>query len=129
MIDNIIGSVIQNQMYGEMDAAYESVLDFAMEADHVIDPKTRDSIPDDQFGIPKYRKYPLVIKKDRDTTHKLVTKSIQMFHYCRPDWKKELATNILKAIKEEKLDIKIDRKSQICKHVDVPEEYLQPAKD
>lgn len=115
--------------YTETDAAYESVFDYACEATtgKIIDTKTRDALPDSAFGIEKERKYPLLVKNDPKLTHELCSKAIQMFHFCKPDWKEELAKKIVKVVTENKVSVKINKKSQIFKYVDidkVPPEYL-----
>ena len=83
----------------DMDSVLESNLEFALEAEgHVIDPKTRDCLPDNAFGVvytsetekdkdgnPKrYRKYPLVVKNDKAKTKQLVSKALTFFNYCKP---------------------------------------------
>ena len=112
--------------YIELEAAIESVLDVAMESvkGRVLDAKTRDSLPDKAFAIvykdeegKTQRKYPLVVKNDPEATKELISKAIQFFHFCRPDWKAQLAKAIVKAIKTEAIIITINRKSQIFKYI------------
>jgi hypothetical protein len=114
--------------YQEIDYAMESVFDTAMEAaeakGHVIDPKVRDALPDRAFGIvfndaegKTQRKYPLVVKNDPEVTKELVSKSIQFFHFAKSEWKAQLAKKILQVIKEEKLSITINKKSQLFKYI------------
>lgn len=114
------------QDYLEIEEAMESVLDTAMEAvkGHVIDPKVRDALPDKAFGIvftdengKTQRKYPLVVKNDPEATKELVGKAISFFHFARSDWKAPLAKKILQVIKEQKLAISINEKSQIFKYI------------
>ena len=117
------------QDYLDIEYAMESVLDTAIEsvegaAKHIIDPKSRDCLPDRAFGIVftdeegnRHRKYPLVIKKDPETTRSLVMKVVSKFHYCRPDWKEPLAKKILQVIKEEKIEMTINKKSQLFKYI------------
>ena len=114
------------QDYIEIESAMESVLDTAMESakGHVIDPKVRDALPDKAFGIvfidesgKTQRKYPLVVKNDPEATKELIGKSISFFHFCREDWKADLAKAIVRAIKSEKVKISINKKSQIFKYV------------
>lgn len=54
---------------------------------------TRNSLADDEFGIPKYRRYPL-----NDEEHILL--AIRFFNHIEPKFEKELATNIIKKVKE-----------------------------
>lgn len=116
----------------EMDSVLESALDVAMEADgHVIDPKTRDSLPDNAFGVvytsetekdkdgnPKrYRKYPLVVKNDKEATKQLVSKALTFFNYCKPEYKKELAKKIVAVIQSEKIEVTVSRNNAFLKYV------------
>jgi len=114
------------QDYIEVEAAMESVLYTAMEnvRYNVLDAKTRDSLPDDAFAIvftdgdgKRQRKYPMRVKNDPEATEKLITKAVTYFHFCRPDWKPELAKAILKALKSEKVKITISRRSQLFKYI------------
>ena len=114
------------QDYVEIESAMEAVLDTAMEAvkGHVIDPKVRDALPDKAFGIvftdengKTQRKYPLVVKNDPEATKELISKAIQFFHFCNPEWKSQLAKAIAKAIRTEKVKITISKKSQIFKYI------------
>lgn len=116
----------------EMDSVLESMLEGVLEADgHVIDPKTRDSLPDSAFGVvytsetekdkngnPKrYRKYPLVVKNDKDSTKKLVSKALTFFNYCKPEYKKGLAQKIVAVIKSEKIEVTVSRNNAFLKYV------------
>ena len=115
----------------EMDSVLESMLEGVLEADgHVIDPKTRDSLPDSAFGVvytsetekdkngnPKrYRKYPLVVKNDKDATKKLVSKALTFFNYCKPEYKKGLAQKIVAVIKSEKIEVTVSRNNAFLKY-------------
>ena len=85
----------------------------------------RDNLPDSDFGLPKERKYPLIItpKEKRASNDKdgasHIRNAIAFFHFCKEKDRKELASNIMKAIKEHKLDIEIDEKNIIRKYVEV----------
>ena len=116
----------------EMDSVLESMLEGVLEADgHVIDPKNRDSSTDSAFGVvytsetekdkngnPKrYRKYPLVVKNDKDTTKKLVSKALTFFNYCKPEYKKDLAKKIVSVCKSENLEVTVSRNNAFLKYV------------
>lgn len=58
----------------------------------------RNALPDEMFGLPKERKYPL-----NDIDH--VREAIRFFNYCSKDKKEELAKNILEAAKKFNLEI------------------------
>ena len=51
----------------------------------------RSELPDEMFGLPEKRKYPLDSKKH-------VLSAIKFFNYCSLKEEKELANNILRAI-------------------------------
>lgn len=121
----------------EMDSVLESMLEGVLESDgHVIDPKTRDSLPDSAFGVvytsetekdkngnPKrYRKYPLVVKNDKETTKRLISKALTFFNYCKPEYKKGLAQKIVAVIKSEKIEVTVSRNNAFLKYV--PESRL-----
>lgn len=116
----------------EMDSVLESALDVVMEADgHVIDSKTRDALPDNAFGVvytsetekdkdgnPKrYRKYPLVVKNDKEATKQLVSKALTFFNYCKPEYKKDLAKKIVAVIQAEKIEVTVSRNNAFLKYV------------
>lgn len=121
----------------EMDSVLESVLSGVMESkDSVLDPKTRDSLPDNAFGVvytsktekdkdgnPKrYRKYPLVVKSDKASTKKLISKALTFFNYCKPEYKKELAKKIVAVCKSEKINVTVSNNNSFLKYV--PETQL-----
>ena len=56
-----------------------------------IDELSRSELPDDVFGIPEERKYPLDTKKH-------VISAVRLFGHCEPKYQKELADNIFKAM-------------------------------
>ena len=58
-----------------------------------ITTKERNQLPDDAFGIPSLRKYPL-------TSKKLVLSAIKLFGHCPKEHEAELARNIIKKMKE-----------------------------
>ena len=116
----------------EIDSVLESTLSLALEAEgHVIDPKTRDSLPDNAFGVvytsetekdkngnPKrYRKYPLVVKNDKEKTKQLVSKALTFFNYCKPEYKKDLAKKIVSVCKSQNLEVTGTRKNAFIKYV------------
>lgn len=62
--------------------------------------KERNELKDSDFGLPKKRKYPLIDKVR-------IQKAIQFFKYCPQDDKKELGKNIVRKVKELKLQDEI----------------------
>ena len=108
----------------DMDSVLESSLEGVLEAEgHVIDSKTRDSLPDNAFGVvytsdtekdkdgnPKrYRKHPLVVKNDKAKTKELVSKALTFFNYCKPEYKKDLAKKLVSACKSQHLAVPVSR--------------------
>ena len=55
--------------------------------------KDRNQLPDDVFGIPSLRKYPMP-----DRPH--VLQAVKMFSHCPKGYEKELADNIKKKMQE-----------------------------
>ena len=66
--------------------------------------KERDSIPEDEFGLPEERKFPL-------DSPEHIKSAIHLFGHCPEDKKHELAKRILKAAA--KNGIEVDQKSQV----------------
>ena len=89
----------------EMSVAFESRLTAAQ----------RKALPDDAFGLPKQRKYPLVVKDENgnyEWDH--LKDAIAYFHTCKDEsLKKELAGNIAKVIKKYHVDITISENNKI----------------
>lgn len=107
----------------EIDQAFGSVFDAAIEA-HTIDPEVRKKLPDKCFAIVETddkgnvkRSYPLMVPGDKAKTTELCSKAIQMFHYCKPNRKPELAKAILRTIKGNKISLTISNRNQIFRFV------------
>ena len=75
----------------------------------------RRALPDDAFGLPKERKYPLIVKDESgnyEWNH--LRDAIAYFHTCKDETKKkELAGNIAKVIKKYNVDIEIKPNNKI----------------
>lgn len=69
------------------------------------------ALPDEMFGLPKTRQYPMP-----DKVH--VIKAIQFFKYCKDKDKKELAKNINRRAKELKMKIRVQPTSAFYKYAD-----------
>ena len=69
------------------------------------------ALPDNMFGLPKERKWPLPDKEH-------VIKAIQFFHFCPKEKKPELAKNINRRAKELKMRIKVQPSSAFYKYAD-----------
>lgn len=77
----------------------------------------RSQIPDEDFGIPKERKYPL-----DDEEH--VRSAIKFFNYVDKKYEKELALNIKRKMKEYKIDdVHMSEKNRLTKYLN--EFYLE----
>lgn len=73
--------------------------------------KDRKALPDNVFGLPKDRKYPMP-----DEEH--VRKAIQFFVYCPKEQKKELAKNINTMAKKFNMTLNISKDSPFYKYAD-----------
>lgn len=77
-------------------------------SEETLTKKERDRLPDEKFGIPSERSFPL-----HDRTH--VVSAIRYFKYCPKLKRKELANNIQREAK--KYGITIDEKSLVSKYI------------
>lgn len=78
----------------------------------------RNSLSDDQFGLPEDRKYPL-----NDAKH--VRLAIKMFGHCEEGKRKKLAGNILKAAEKHGVSIKVGKNNPMAEYV--PETMVEAA--
>lgn len=96
-----------------------SILSYYNEA--ALKAKTRNALPDDVFGIPRLRAYPL-----HDKAH--VQQAIRMFNHCKdPKDRKTLANNIFAAMKKFNVTTKIGKKNGLYEYA--PEELRESASD
>lgn len=70
----------------------------------------RDALDDKEFGIPELRAYPL-----NDKSH--VEQAVRMFNHVDPEYEKELADNLNKAIKKFGLPIEVGDTNRFKKYV------------
>lgn len=68
--------------------------------EEALSSRTRNNLSDDEFGIPKYRRYPL-----NDEEHVLL--AIRFFNHIESKFEKELASNIIKKVKEYDMAAKV----------------------
>lgn len=78
----------------------------------------RNSLSDDQFGLPEDRKYPL-----NDAKH--VRLAVKMFGHCEEGKRKKLAGNILKAAEKHGVSIKVGKNNPMAEYV--PETMVEAA--
>lgn len=78
----------------------------------------RNSLSDDQFGLPEDRKYPL-----NDAKH--VRLAVKMFGHCEEGKRKKLASNILKAAEKHGVSIKVGKNNPMAEYV--PETMVEAA--
>ena len=123
MAVGILESFLKAYDENDIDSAFESVFDLAMEG-HTIDPKLRERLPDGCFGVietnedgTKKRSYPLRVPGDIDKTRECVSKAIQFFHYCKEPRRAQLAKNIFAVIRKDHLAISINEKSQVLRYI------------
>ena len=89
--DNTIEEVNENAIFAD-----QAELDTYLE----MSSAERNKLPDEMFGIPSKRKYPL-------DTEAHVRSAIKFFNYVDPEDEKELAENIIKAMKRFNLFVTI----------------------
>lgn len=96
-----------------------SILSYYNEA--ALKAKTRNALPDDVFGIPRLRAYPL-----HDKAH--VQQAIRMFNHCKdPKDRKTLAKNIFAAMKKFNVTTKIGEKNGLYEYA--PKELRESTSD
>ena len=71
--------------------------------------KERDALPNEAFGLPEERKFPLI-----DAAH--VRSAEAYFHTCPPEKRRELAENIYKAIL--KFDLPFSKSDEWYAYID-----------
>jgi len=88
---------------------------FAMEK---LTAEQKRNLPDDCFGLPEKRKYPLIVKGDgNDWTH--LKNAIAYFNTCKDEEdKKILAENIARVIRENNVQVKISPNAKIRNYAD-----------
>lgn len=85
------------------------VVDYYNEA--ALTAKKRNSLPDEAFGLPKTRQYPL---HDRKHVHQ----AILMFRHCKnPKDQQILANNIKRAMKKFNMDVQISEKNPLYQYM------------
>lgn len=85
------------------------VVDYYNES--ALSTKTRNALPDDVFGLPRTRQYPL-----NDRSH--VIQAVRMFKHCKdPEDKKILASNIIKAMEKFDIDIYIGKENPLYSYL------------
>jgi hypothetical protein len=98
----------------DMDRAMEST-EYAVAIESKLTKAERDALPSSAFGLPKERKFPLVIKGadgEYDWSH--LRDAIAYFHTCKDEAnKKILAQNIAKVIRKYNVDVKISPNNKI----------------
>lgn len=91
-----------------MEASYDIVFEQKLTA------AQRRELPDEAFGLPKQRKYPLIVKENGEYSWSHLKDAIAYFHTCKSeDDKKELAGNIAKVIRKYNVDIEIGENNKI----------------
>lgn len=92
----------------EIENAMEAVLTTALEAR--LTKKDKENLPDEMFGIPSKRKFPL-----HDKDH--IFTAIKFFKFAKESDRKELADNIVRRMKELDMPINFKEKSTISKYI------------
>lgn len=100
------------------DRALGNIKRMIFEAD--LSTEKRNNLPDEEFGIPSRRAYPL-----NDEEH--VRQAIKMFNYCDSSEEKELAEAIIKKMKKFKInDISVSDKNRFSKYYNSPKNESAP---
>lgn len=92
----------------EIENVMEAVLTTALEAR--LTKKDKENLPDEMFGIPSKRKFPL-----HDKDH--IFTAIKFFKFAKESDRKELAENIIRRMKELDMPINFKEKSTISKYI------------
>ena len=79
--------------------------------DKDLSTKDRNSLDNDQFGLPDDRKYPLTDKKH-------VLSAIQYFRFCEKSKRLKLAKNINKKLKEYDMTVNVSSDNPFYKYID-----------
>ena len=95
-------SYIPRELFGAIRYDYPSKYDEYYN-ESAMKAATRNALPDEEFGLPRLRKYPL-----NDQKH--VRFAIRMFGHCKdPKDREELARRIFAKVKEFDIDVKIGK--------------------
>lgn len=104
------------EVYDLLNKYHKAAVDVYLKSKNMImqegklSTKERKELDDNEYGIPKLRKYPL-----NDADH--VRSAIRFFNHCEPKYEKELAANIIKAAKKYDVEIKVSESNRLSKYV------------
>ena len=90
-VEKAITKLIQNESVVNMEDSGEYIFEKALTSDQ------KKNLPDDCFGIPELKKYPMP-----DKEHVLL--AIRFFNHVEDKYEKELASNIIKRIENFKME-------------------------
>ena len=105
------------------DATYKTmpsdVVDYYSET--ALKAKTRNALPDEAFGLPRLRAYPI-----HDANH--VKQAVRMFNHCKdPNDRKVLASRIFSAASKFKVDVKVGKGNALYDYA--PEAFRESAEN
>lgn len=92
----------------DVEIAMEEVLETALESK--LSSEDREKLPDEMFGVPELRKFPL-----HDKEH--IFLAIKYFKFCKGTYRKQLAESIVKRMNDLDIPVKFDDKSLISKYL------------
>ena len=103
------------EMCKDMDRANETYNDYEAVMEQRLTADERRALPDSAFGLPKERKYPLIVKDSNgEYNWSHLKDALSYFHTCKDEGKKrELAKNIAKVIKKYHVDVTISENNKI----------------
>lgn len=104
-------------MYYTLSDLHEE-MEFEIATEAKLTTAQRNALPDDAFGLPQDRKYPLIVKDENDEYEwNHLKDAIAYFHVCKSEEKRKiLAENIARVIKQYGVDIQISPKNMIRKY-------------
>lgn len=85
------------KVYKESDIMYFMTINKSVKESYMIEEMKRSELPDDVFGIPQERKYPMPDEKH-------VRSAIKLFNYVEPKYEKQLAKKIIANMKKYNID-------------------------
>ena len=108
LIENYYRPVDESYRANAIDLAYRYIVEKTLKA------RNRNALDDSDFGIPSLRKYPIP-----DKAH--VKAAIQRFNHVEKSYEKELADNLITAMKKFNMmnEVKVGNENRFKKYLDV----------
>ena len=111
-LEKDVSYYINSKVVEEVDES--AIISEQLEIDEILEETKRSELPDNAFGVPSKRKFPL-------DTEAHVRSAIKFFNYVDPDDEEELARNIKKAMKKYEInDVHVSDKNRFSKYYTNP---------